>query len=233
MIARLRTLGMLIALLVAAVVPLKAEEPANYTYAPAPPGTIVQSQVVYLAGQAMHSQWRAVLSKKVVGQDKAHGKSFYQWYLSIYQIDGTTYHLQYQSPRDGGPFQTVEQAHGAPMWFPAEDGKIVGGASLVQSGVENLVVQSTAVGADCGMAMVSVFGAQGEHVKMLTKVQNPCGLSAAITHKTSGLDTLTLTGPYYAKDAPLCCPTKAKVTTMLHFMDGRWMTTPAYFTPGN
>lgn len=227
MLPRLRPVAFLIAVLLSCTVatPLRAEEPPHYTFAPKPPGTILQSQVVYLAGQAMHSQWRAVVSKKPVGKGS---QTFYQWYLSIYQIDGTTYHLRYQSPQNGGPISTVEKAHGAQMWFPFAEVRIIGAAVLTQPGVENLVVQTHESSADCGGSTVTVFGLdQTQHVEPVAQAKNPCSLTGTITHTTSGIDTLELSGPYYAKDAALCCPTKPKATARLHYMDGKWMLTPS------
>jgi len=117
-----------------------AEEPPHYTFDVTAPGTVQQNQLLYLAGDAMHSQWRAVLSKKRVGSS-GHDV-FYQWYLSVYAIDGTTYKLQYQSPRDGGPFSNVTKANGAPMWFPIQSGKIDAPIALMMEGKDNLVVET-------------------------------------------------------------------------------------------
>ncbi|MEO7201865.1 MAG: hypothetical protein ABI431_04010, partial [Candidatus Tumulicola sp.] len=113
---RLLTSAALLALAALLCLPVTAEEPPHPTFSPSAPGSVVQSQVVYLAGQAMHSQWRAVISKRIAG--KSSGTTFYQWYLSIYQIDDTTYHLRYQSPRDGGPLSKLEKASGGDMWYP-------------------------------------------------------------------------------------------------------------------
>jgi hypothetical protein len=135
-------------------VPAPAEEPPHVTFAPPPPGSVQQSQVVYLAGQAMHSQWRGVISKRIAG--KGSSLTFYQWYLSVYAIDGTTYHLRYQSPRDGGPLSKVEKASGGDMWYPLQSASIAGTAQLMQPGVEQLVVASHETGADCGSAVVTV-----------------------------------------------------------------------------
>src|SRR5579862_8349114 len=152
---RLLAPGLLVAMLLAAV-RTGAEEPAHTTFAPAPPGTLGQNQLVYLAGEAMHSQWRAVTSKRLLGA--SNGTSFYQQYLSIYSLDGSTYKLQYQSPRDGGPLAaTTQVSGGAKMWFPIQTVQIVGAAELMQPAVQQLVVQSHAMAADCGAATVSVL----------------------------------------------------------------------------
>lgn len=205
--------------------PVRADEPPHPAYAPAIPGTLVQSQVVYLAGEAMHSEWRGVLSKKLVGT--GHGQRFYQWYLSIYQIDGTTYHLRYQSPRDGGPFAKVAKAEGAPMWFPYQDASIAGAGELMDSGVQQLVVVSHQTGADCGSAEITVFGYDAKKNAVVPEVslENACSLNAVLAPDRS----LRISGPYYKPDAALCCPTNPQATAVLRFRGGRWTLTPSWY----
>jgi hypothetical protein len=224
---RLVALGFAV-LLALAGAPLRAEEPPNPTFAPAPPGAVVQSQLAYLAGEAMHSQWRGVLSKQRVGSDGA--QTFYQWYLSIYAIDGATYRLKYQSPKSPVPFASVAQAHGAKLWFPVQDASIAGAGELMGAGATQLVVASHAAAADCGSARVDVFfyDAAMQMVMPTLSVENYCSLSAKIVHQTGG-DVLALTGPYYASGAALCCPTKPKVTAMFRFHNGTWTQSPQYF----
>ena len=208
--------------------PARGAEPPHYTFSPEPPGTIVKSQLVYLAGEAMHSQWRAVLSKKLLGT--GNGTRFYQWYLSFYAIDGTVYRLKYRSPNASVPFGQVAKAHGASLWFPVQDAKIIGAGEFMGAGAQQLVVQSHEAAADCGTARVDVFffGSAMQRVMTTLSVQNPCDLSASVIRSGHG-DTLQLTGPYYAANAPLCCPTKSKVTATLHFNNGAWTEQPQYF----
>lgn len=204
-----------------------AREPSHVTYAPVPPGTVVQNQVVSLGGAAMHAQWRAIASKSLVGSDGS--QKFYQWYLSIYRLDGTTYRLAYRSPQDGGPLATVEQAHGAKLWFPVAEMKIVGAAQLMRPGVQQLVVQSHEAAADCGNATVAIFGANAHgNVVPVVSVGNGCDLSASIVHASAG-DTLRLEGPYYAANAPRCCPTKPRASAVLRYAGGVWKASPNYF----
>ncbi len=205
-----------------------AEEPPHFTYSPQPPGTIVQSQVVYLAGQAMHSQWRGVVSKKLVGTSA--GMSFYQWYVSIYAINDSSYQLKYQSPANGGPFDKVERTSDASMWFPAQSGEIVGAAQLMGQGIEQLVVSTHQTGADCGSADLTIFtyDPKKNNVVPAATVQNGCDLSIKIVHGSNG-DTLTLSGPYYNATAPMCCPTKPKATATVSFFNGKWVERPNYF----
>lgn len=209
-------------------VPAWAEEPPNVTYSPAPPGTVVTNEVVYLGGEAMHSQWRAVVSKKSLGS--GNGNTFYQWYLSIYAIDGSVYHLKYQSPSNGGPLSKVTQvAGGDKMWFPVQTVSIVGTPTLVQPDVQQLVVQSHEMAADCGGSMVTVFTATPEWkvVPALT-IRNGCDLTASIDH-TNAADSLVLHGPYYAPNAAMCCPTKPKASATVVYRNGTWTQTPKYY----
>ena len=205
-----------------------AEEPSGYTYSPQPPGTIVQSQIFYPAGEAMHSQWRAVLSRKAVGHDAK--TTFYQWYLSIYAIDGTIYHLKYQSPKNPIPFDTVEKAHGANLWFPVQDGSIAGVGELMGPGFQQVVVVSNQMAADCGSARVDVLfqDAAMQMIMPTLSVENYCELSARVIHDAKGY-AIAVTGPYYAKNAPTCCPTKPRVTAIFRFSSKGWTQTPKYF----
>jgi len=205
-----------------------AAEPPHYTFSPQPPGSIVQSRLVYLAGEGMHSQWRAVLSKKLLGT--GNGTRFYQWFLSFYAIDGTVYRLKYRSPDSAVPFGHVTKAHGAPLWFPVQGASIAGTAEFMGAGSQQLVVQSHEASADCGTARVDIFffGSAMQTVMTTLSVHNPCDLSASVVHGTHG-DALQLTGPYYAPNAPLCCPTKQRARATLHFNNGTWTEQPRYF----
>lgn len=212
---------------VAGLLPAAPEEPAHVTFSPAPPGNSVQNQLVYLSGEAMHSQWRAVASRKLVGS--AHGNSFYQWFLSIYAIDEATYRLKYQSPSNGGPLATVTQAHGAQLWFPVQELRIVGAAELMQPATQQLVVQSHEASADCGAATVTVLTSNaGGQVVPAVSVQNGCQLSASVVHGSNG-DAIVLSGPYYGRNAPLCCPTKPHASATLRYANGKWTEKPSYF----
>ena len=201
-----------------------AEEPPHYTFDVTAPGTVQQNQLLYLAGDAMHSQWRAVLSKKRVGSS-GHDV-FYQWYLSVYAIDGTTYKLQYQSPRDGGPFSNVTKANGEQMWFPVQSGRIDAPIALMMEGKDNLVVESHEFSADCGGGVVAVFTTDSAgKVVPAVSARNGCELTATPVNSKSG-PSLTLKGPYYGPAAPMCCPTIANATATLRYVNGQWVQTP-------
>ncbi|MGD1065287.1 MAG: hypothetical protein ABR975_00535 [Vulcanimicrobiaceae bacterium] len=196
----------LTALLFALATAARADEPPHFTYAPSPPGTLVQSTVVYLAGEAMHSQWRTVLSKTAT-----------QWYLSLYAIDGTTYHLAYRSPNGNTPFPS-----NGPRISSAS---IVGGGEFMGSGVQQAVILShDAAGGGCGTARLDVLfldAAMQMPMSTLT-LENRCYLSAKIVHGASG-DTLTVTGPIRNGNAI------EVATATFAFHNGRWTQSPRAF----
>ena len=200
---------------------------AVIVFAPVPPGDVVQRQGADLDGHATNS-WRTVITKKAVGS--ADKETFYQWYVSIYQLQGGTYRLRYQSPGNGGPLDAVEKAKGASLWFPRQEASIVGSASLMGENDEQLVVESHQSGADCGSADLTVFRFDGNSGKIVPAVtiQNGCELKAKIV-KSNGASHLELSGPYYNASAPMCCPTKPKATATLKFANGKWTETPNYY----
>jgi hypothetical protein len=212
----------------AVVTTARAAEPPHFTYSPQPPGTIVQSQLVYLAGEGMQSQWRGVLSKQLVGTSA--GMKFYQWYLSIYAINGTTYQLKYRSPRRPVPFDALQHASDASMWFPQQSGSVVGAADFRNDASQELVVASQQIGADCGTARIDVFTAnpRSGNVKTAVSLQNYCTLKARIVQTKSGA-ALQLTGPYYGTNAATCCPTKTNAVATLRYRNGAWVESPRYF----
>jgi hypothetical protein len=204
-----------------------AEEPPDYTFDKPAPGAVEQNQLLYLNGDAMHSQWRAVLSRVRLGT--VGTTDYYQYYLSIYAIDDTTYKLKYRSPGNGGPFSTVTKPNGADIWFPAQTGKIDAPIWLMSEAKDNLVVESHETGADCGAATVSVFttNAAGNVIPAVS-VRNGCSLTSQPINSKAGRKLL-LTGPYYDKNAAMCCPTKPNATATLQYANGAWVETPRYF----
>lgn len=204
-----------------------AAQPAPEAYLPAPPGTVVQNETVYLTGDGNFARWQAVVSKKLLG--KANGRAFYQWYLSIYADKRGAYRLRYQSPGNGGPLSTVTPANGAKLWFPVQDVRIVGAGTFMQPGVQELVVRSHEMSADCGAAAVSVFASgPGGGVVPAVSAGNLCDLNATIEHNEGG-DVIHLSGPYYAANAAACCPTNANARAGLTYQGGKWVQTPTYF----
>ncbi len=110
------------------------------------------------------------------------------------------------------------------------DATIAGSGEFMEAGVQQLVVVSHEVGADCGSARVDVFfdDAAMKMIMPTLSVENGCSLSAAVVHGAHG-DALAVTGPYYSANAALCCPTKNKATAIFRFHNGTWTQTPRYF----
>ena len=117
------------------------------------------------------------------------------------------------------------------MWIPVQSVRIVGTATLMHEGAQQLVVQSHEMAADCGSATVTVFATKpGGSIGPIATIANSCDLAAAISPDGT---SIVLTGPYYKADAPLCCPTKAKVIATLNYSNGKWSETPNYFKMEN
>src|SRR5579862_1927174 len=207
------------------VLPATAQTVSTRELLPAPPGAIVDRRLIAFNGAGIADRWPAIVSKALVGSDGA--RKFYQWYVSIYTLRRGAYRLNYQSPRNGGALTRVEQANGAKMWFPLQSVKIVGSAPLMHRGVEQLVVASQEMAADCGSASIVVFATKpGGNVGPVVTVSNPCYLRARIGADGTSLE---LTGSYYNASAPLCCPTKNNATATLRYVHSKWSETPSYF----
>jgi hypothetical protein len=220
----LKSLAASIGIALCCVIAAFAQMPP-YSFMPAVPGSVAQSESIAFNGKNANDRWQAVVSKQLLGS--GNGRSFYQWYLSIYALRRGAYRLRYESPGNGGPLSRVEQANGAKMWFPVQAVTIVGAAPLMRKGVQQLIVQSHEMSADCGSATVTIFATKpGGSVGPVATVTNPCDFGAKIAADGASVE---LTGPYYAANAPLCCPTKAHVTAVLRYRDGKWTESPNYF----
>ncbi len=185
----------------------------------------MESRYVDFNGTGASDEWRAVVSKKLLGS--ANGRDFYQWYLLIYHLRRGAYRLRYGSPANGGPLSHVTQANGAKMWFPTQEVAIVGAAALMHRGMQQLVVASHETGADCGGATVTIVATKpGGTVGPVLSIANPCDLDAKIAADGASLE---LTGPYYRTNAPLCCPTNPHASATLRYRDGKWVESPNYF----
>jgi hypothetical protein len=105
--------------------------------------------------------------------------------------------------------------------------RIIGTASLMHPGVQQLVVQSHEMAADCGNAAVTIFATKpGGSIGAVATINNGCDLNAKIGADGASVE---LTGPYYKSDAPMCCPTKVHATAALRYRNGKWTVAPNYF----
>ena len=189
---------------------------------PPPPGTIVQNLGAYLAGDAMHSRYQVVTSRKQVGTPHE-----IQWTLSVYGPAAGGLALRYQSPSAMDPSGLVpklEQGVGTKMYFPRETLKLAGKGELMGEARDQVLALVSAAAADCGSVTLAVLDAQGGTPHVSARVDNPCDLRAKIQHHT-----IVLSGPYYNKNAALCCPTKNHAVATLRYINGRWVEKPAYF----
>jgi hypothetical protein len=154
----------------------------------------------------------------------------YQWYLSFYAPAQNGVKLVYQLPNNSHELLSrITKAHGADLYFPQQDVKVVGAAEFQRPGVQDVVVWDHQAGADCGTADVTVFGADANgHVIQRVHVENGCALQAKIV-KRGALSAVQLTGPYYGPKAAMCCPTKPNANALLSYSGGTWSVTPNYY----
>ncbi|MHB1303340.1 MAG: hypothetical protein ACYCZB_07675 [Acidiphilium sp.] len=110
------------------------------------------------------------------------------------------------------------QGHGTARYFPMQRVALAGIARL--DGADFALVEELNTGADCGMGRVALIGRHGTALIL----DNPCGLAARIER-----GRVILTGPYYAKDAPLYKPTIPQARAVLTRQDGRFVETPCRF----
>lgn len=192
----------------------------------------------YFSGEGKGEVWHVVASRVTLG---AGAFASPQWYLSVYSWGGPA-PLVYRSPGDSEHLLTrLEKVGGAPHYFPLQSLRIVGNAKLLHNSAWQAVVMVHETGADCGAATVAVIGIKSYPARAmsapghlsagpLVTVNNACSLSARIVGRAEGGgQVLELTGPYYAKNAPLYKPTKNRATAILRY-DGEWTETPRYFT---
>ena len=200
---------------------------------PSPPGAIVQDRVVYFSGEGMSSRWHVVTSRVQVGRQNGKEPA-YQWYLSIYRPAPGDFQLAYRSPGPSdhpGLLATVTRARGAELYFPMQTLTIAGAGELERPEIQDAVVTVHEAAADCGSSSVTVFGFDAPNNRMVQKVKvtNYCDLSATVLPGNAP-QRVQLRGPYYGKNAPLCCPSKPNATAILVMRNGRWTVTPNYFT---
>ena len=177
----------------------------------------------------MNSAWRVVTSRTIVGR-RLGKEPAYQWYISFYAPAERGYRLAYRLPNSSGVLLSrVRKAHGARLYFPYQSVRIIGTGEFEHPGVQDVVIASKEFAADCGMADVTVFGSDASmRVQQRVHPSNACELQAAIV-KNGATNAVQLSGPYYAGNAALCCPTKPRAKAILSYAKGDWSVEPDYF----
>ncbi len=139
----------------------------------------------------------------------------------------------YRSPSRDDPLKLVPKMQPIPnargVWMPGYvDVRLIGSAQLMQPGESQLVLRVYSSAADCGAATLHVLtlGSRREVLHDVVQVQNYCALEANLQPHS-----VALTGPYYDRNAALCCPTKNRATALLRYDRKResWVIAPQYF----
>ncbi|HEY8314856.1 MAG TPA: hypothetical protein VIG51_11915 [Candidatus Baltobacteraceae bacterium] len=185
------------------------------------PGAGVREVALRMNG-ASGGVWHVRLTR--VALPGAQTPPDYQDTLTVTAPDGAR---AYRSPGDTGELLArLRKGSGTETYFPHQTASIAGTASLMHSDAQQVVLSVDQTGADCGLATITVLGmSQRTHrVVPLARATNFCDLSATVVG-----NAVQLAGPYYAHGAPLCCPTKPRVTATLRYVNNAWRETPAYF----
>ena len=184
---------------------------------PPPPGVIVNEVSAPFAGGGAYT---VAASRAPRGTD-----GLFQYFLSIYAAwPGAAWHLVYAADKTLIP--EVVQGHGTQRFFPDQSLVLGGTVSFSPNAAAYAIVTMHNAAADCGEGRVILLGPLGGHrFGPAAVIANPCALSAAIEG-----DHLVLTGPYYAKGAPLFAPTIPKARAVLRMYGDSFLETPAYFS---
>jgi inhibitor of cysteine peptidase len=219
-------------LLLAFAIPLSAAAATQYDRTP--PGQIVQTANFNFIGSESNGLYAAVVSRTLLAKSGPNGKPQYQPYLTIYRQDPHSGVLAqiYQSPSAGDSLHVVPKRAAIPgtknMWLPGVELSIIGTGQLMEPNTQQLVVSVYAYAADCGAVTMHVLRLDPKTQKLLDvlHVQNFCKLDGGIAGHS-----LLLSGPYYAANAALCCPTKndAHATVTFDLTTRRWVIAPSYF----
>lgn len=204
---------------------------------PFPPGRLLRTASAILPGN--QGAYLVALSRAARGD-----QGRYQYFLSIYAAwqmppagakAGTSrkvkWHRVFVSPGDATEIvPRVVQGHGTTRYFPDQKVTLVGAVKFEPDRAALVLAEEHNAAADCGMGRIAVFGPLGtRRFGPVAVIDNPCGISAKVERQTVGRAKVVLTGPYYAKDAPLYKPTIAKARAVLTMQDGKFVETPDYF----
>jgi hypothetical protein len=215
-----------------AFVPLAARAQGDLPFDVRPPGNVVQKVAASL-GLAQKASFVAVVSRVSLRSGSRSTTPTYQPYFTLYRAAAGDKLLRrvYQSPSGNDPLKLVPQMQSIPnapgVWMPGSvDVRVIGSGQLMQPGTSQLVIRVYSAAADCGSATVHVLAFGDQRLHDVVGAQNYCSLEAAL--QPPGI---ALTGPYYDRNAALCCPTKNKATALLRYdrRSGKWLIAPQYF----
>ncbi len=194
--------------------------------AAAAPKTVASRRVDF-AGPG-NGEWSARVTTETLGRDAS--RSFKQWRIEIERPQRLGGGIAYRTPGTDTLLDTLEKAHGANLWFPNQEAQLLGVGRFLPGERRQLVVRVYQSGADCGSVTVALLGLRGNagSIGRLISIENACSLDVKIQRSPTG-DGLLLSGPYYAENAALCCPTKAHAEARLLYRGGRWIERPRLF----
>ncbi len=195
--------------------------------AAAPVRRIVATRTVDFAGPG-EAPWPVRVTTELLGRDGS--RAFEQWRIEVGRPKALGGGYAYRSPGSDGLLDRVEKAHGANLWFPNQEAQLLDVGRFLPGRRRQLLVRVYQSGADCGSVTVALLGLRGGgwNVGRLVSIENACSLDVKIAHRAGG-DALLLTGPYYAANAALCCPTKAHAEARLFYRNGTWIERPQLF----
>lgn len=172
--------------------------------------------------------WLVRVTTESLGRDAS--RTFEQWRIEVDRPRVLGGGVAYQSPGTDTLLDRVEKANGANLWFPNQEVQLLGVGRFLPGARRQLLVRVYQSGADCGSATIALLGlnGRGRSIGRLASVENACSLDVTIARSARG-DELILTGPYYAANAALCCPTKPHAAARLLYRGGRWIERPQLF----
>uniref|UniRef100_E6Q3F5 Uncharacterized protein n=1 Tax=mine drainage metagenome TaxID=410659 RepID=E6Q3F5_9ZZZZ len=193
----------------------------------APARQVVATRGVDFSGPGQ-APWPVRVTTEALGRDAT--RTFEQWRIEVDRPGALGGGIAYRSPGTDALLDRVEKAHGANLWFPNQEAQLLGVGRFLPGARRQLLVRVYQSGADCGSATIALLGLRGKgrSVGRIVSVENACSLDVKIVHHARG-DELLLTGPYYAANAALCCPTKLHAEARLLYRDGRWIERPQLF----
>ena len=186
---------------------------------------VATRSVAFVPGVA---PWPVRVTTEILGRDGS--RAFEQWRIEVDRPKALGGGSAYRSPGTDALLDRVEKAHGANLWFPNQEAQLLGVGRFLPGRRRQLLVRVYQSAADCGSVTVALLGLRGKgwNVGRLVSIENACSLDVKIERRAGG-DELLLAGPYYAENAALCCPTKARAEARLFYRNGRWIERPQLF----